>query len=52
MTEQLYKVVVTATGEVRDADGNLISSEPVEATMTVNAAEAKALGYTTEGDPA
>lgn len=50
MTEQLYKVVVTAMGEVRDSEGNLISSEPVEAVMTVNEAEARALGYNPEGD--
>lgn len=48
---QLFEVVVRATGEVRDADGNLISSEPVEARMTVNAEQAKALGYP-EGEPA
>jgi hypothetical protein len=40
---------VTATGEVRDADGNLISAEPIEATMTVTRAQAIALGYP-EGD--
>lgn len=32
---QLYQIKVTATGEVRDADGNLVSSSPVESTMTV-----------------
>lgn len=31
--EQRYKLVITAVGEVRDKDGNLISSEPVEATF-------------------
>jgi hypothetical protein len=46
----MYEVVVKATGEVRDADGNLISSEPIEATLTVNEAEATALGYNTQGD--
>lgn len=45
--EQLFKVVITATGEVRDKDGNLVSSEPVEATMTVTADELTAL----LGDP-
>lgn len=30
MTEQKYDVVITATAEVRDAEGNLISSTPVE----------------------
>lgn len=33
----MYEIKVTATGEVRDADGNLVSSEPVEATMQVTA---------------
>jgi len=32
-----------ASGEVRDADGNLISSEPVEATFTLTEAELSAL---------
>ncbi len=32
---QLYKLVVQATGEVRDADGNLISTSPVEMRQTV-----------------
>lgn len=30
MPEQRYKLVITAVGEVRDKDGNLVSSEPVE----------------------
>ena len=33
----LYELVIRATGEVRDADGNLISSEPVESTIQVTA---------------
>ena len=52
MSEQMYEVRITAAGEVRDADGNLVSSEPIEATMTVTESEAKALGYTTEGEQA
>ncbi|HEX5198979.1 MAG TPA: hypothetical protein VFW27_03480 [Actinoplanes sp.] len=48
---QRYEVVFRATGEVRDADGNLISSEPIETTFTVNEAEARALGYNPEGEP-
>lgn len=39
----MYEVVIQATGEVRDADGNLISSEPVEARLTVTEEEARAL---------
>ncbi len=50
MTGQLFEVVIRAMGEVRDADGNLISTEPVEARMTVTETEARALGYTPEGE--
>lgn len=32
---QMFAVTVTATGEVRDAEGNLISSSPIEATFEV-----------------
>lgn len=46
---QLFEVVVQATGEVRDADGNLISSEPVEARMTLTAEQLAELGLT-EGE--
>ena len=31
MDDLKFKVKITAVGEVRDKDGNLISSEPVEA---------------------
>lgn len=44
---QMYELKLTASGEVRDADGNLISSEPVEATFVVDEQQLKAL---TEGD--
>lgn len=33
----LFKVKVTAMGEVRDAEGNLISSTPVEGSMQLTA---------------
>jgi hypothetical protein len=33
MAEQLFEVTLTATGEVRDADGNLLSSTPVESVV-------------------
>lgn len=36
-------MAITATGEVRDADGNLISAEPVRATVTLTADEYRAL---------
>jgi hypothetical protein len=42
----MFEIKVSAVGEVRDKDGNLISSEPVETTMQVTEAEARALGYT------
>lgn len=40
---QLYELRITATGEVRDADGNLIEQRPVEATAVVTAEQAAAL---------
>ena len=43
MPEQMYAVKVSAVGEVRDAEGNLISSEPVEATLTLTADEVRTL---------
>jgi hypothetical protein len=47
MTGQMYEIVLTATGEVRDADGNLISAEPVEATWQVTAEQ---LAELTQGE--
>ena len=37
MSHLMYEVVITATAEVRDAEGNLISSEPIEATTLMTA---------------
>jgi len=34
-----FQVVVTAVGEVRDKDGNLISSEPINEVRTLTEAE-------------
>lgn len=34
-TPMLFEVKISAVGEVRDAEGNLISSEPVEITTTM-----------------
>lgn len=45
---QMYQVVVSAVGEVRDAEGNLVSSEPVEATFHLTADEIRELNL---GDP-
>lgn len=46
---QMFEVVVTATGEVRDAEGNLISSTPVEYRGIHTEAEVQAL---TQGEQA
>lgn len=46
MTEQMYQMVVTASGEVRDADGNLLSSEPVEFRHEVPESHLRAMGLT------
>jgi len=49
---QMFEVVIKATGEVRDAAGNLVSSEPIEGRMVVNAEQAAALqAALTEGNP-
>lgn len=42
-----YEVKIQATGEVRDAEGNLLSSEPVEATLHLTADQIREL---TQGD--
>lgn len=47
MTGQMFEVVISAMGEVRDADGALISAEPITATMHLTADELAAF---TEGD--
>jgi hypothetical protein len=44
---QLYEMTVRATGEVRDADGNLISTEPIETTTVVTEEQMRSL---TQGD--
>lgn len=44
---QMYALHLTATGEVRDAEGNLVSSEPVEATIHVTAEQ---LAELTQGE--
>ena len=43
MPEQMFQLRITAVGEVRDADGNLISAEPVETVLTVTEREARAI---------
>lgn len=46
MSGLLYELAITATGEVRDAEGNLVSAEPVESKITVTEAQLKELGLT------
>lgn len=48
MTEQMFEVKIEAVCEVRDADGNLLSAEPIESTITCTEAEARALLEGTE----
>lgn len=45
----LFEVVISAVGEVRDADGNLVSSEPIEARAMLTAEQLAELGIT-QGD--
>jgi hypothetical protein len=42
-TGQLYELRITASGEVRDADGNLVSSPTAESTHLVTEQEARAI---------
>lgn len=37
--QQLYRMDVAATGEVRDADGHLVSTQPVEASIILTQAQ-------------
>jgi predicted DNA-binding protein with PD1-like motif len=43
MSVQMYEVKITAIGEVRDADGNLLSSEPYESIQLMTKEEVIAL---------
>lgn len=49
---QMYELAVSGTGEVRDAEGNLISTEVVESKIQVTEAQLRELGLNSEGDPA
>lgn len=40
---QNYKMVIRAEGEVRDADGNLVSIEPLEGQTVLTEEQAKRL---------
>lgn len=48
MSETRYEVKITAIGEVRDKDGNLISAEPVEFNQTMTESELRAFTEGTE----
>lgn len=48
---QMYELAITANGEVRDADGNLVDTQPITATMQVTEAQLRELGLTSEGEP-
>lgn len=43
-TPLLFKVEITAEGQVHDAQGNLLSSEPVNAVMELTADQLAELG--------
>jgi hypothetical protein len=43
MSKQLYEVVISAVGEVRDKDGKLISSEPIQVKQVMTEAQIKEL---------
>jgi hypothetical protein len=46
----MYELAITATGEVRDADGNLVSSEPIESTIQVTAEQLREMGLHPQGE--
>ena len=45
---QLYELRFEATGEVRDADGNLVEQIPVEQTVVLTEEQLRALEATQE----
>lgn len=47
MSDLMFQVKITAIGEVRDIDGNVLSAEPVEFNQTMTADQIAAL---TEGE--
>lgn len=50
MSNMAYKLAITATAEIRDADGNLVSAEPVESTIRVTQEQLDALGLHYNGE--
>lgn len=47
---QMFEVVVKALGEVRNAAGELVGTEEIEATTQLTADQVRELGLHTEGD--
>lgn len=47
-----YEIKLEASGEVRDADGNLVSTHPVEGTTTITQEQLDKLAaaYNTKGE--
>jgi len=43
MPDQLYEMRITASGTVRDADGNVVSEQPIEAVAVLTEDEVRAL---------
>lgn len=41
--EQMYKIEITAVGEVRDKDGNLLSAEPITSEIVVSESQLREL---------
>lgn len=50
--DQRYEMTITAVAEVRDADGNLKSSEPITITNTLTADQLAELTNSDEPDSA
>jgi hypothetical protein len=46
----MYEITIVATGEVRDKDGNLLSSSPIEMTGQVTEEEAIEMGLIEKED--
>lgn len=44
MTELLFRVEIAANLEVRDADGNLVSSEPIQTELNLTEAQLEEMG--------
>jgi len=48
---QMYELAISASGEVRDADGNLLETQPIESKITVTEEQLRELGLHPEGNP-